>query len=93
MTERLNVRLGNPMTMSVWSFAMLLTGIFIGENWHPPRVHSMAVALAEGVFHDAARTRLLFRVVLANGVVDRPALGGIAWQSVKISANMPYRTV
>jgi hypothetical protein len=50
MTERLNVRLGNPMAMFVWSFAMLLTGIFIGEYWHPSRLHSMAVALAAGVF-------------------------------------------
>ena len=31
MNEKLNVRLGNPMVMFFWSFAMLLVGIIIGE--------------------------------------------------------------
>ena len=50
MNERFNVRLGNPMVMFFWSFAMLLAGIVIGEYWHPSRMHSAAIAAAAGVF-------------------------------------------
>jgi hypothetical protein len=35
MNERLNVRLGNPVVMFFWSFAMLLTGVVTGEHGHP----------------------------------------------------------
>jgi len=46
MNEKLNVRLGNPMVMFFWSFAMLLVGIIIGEYWHPSRMHLVAIAAA-----------------------------------------------
>jgi hypothetical protein len=49
MSEKLNVRLGNPMVMFFWSFAMLLVGIAIGEYWHPSRMQSAAIAAAAGV--------------------------------------------
>jgi hypothetical protein len=42
MTERLDVRLGNPTAMFAWGFAMLLRGISIREYRHPSRLHSMA---------------------------------------------------
>ena len=50
MNEKLNVRLGNPMVMFFWSFAMLLVGIIIGEYWHPSRMHLVAIAAAAGAF-------------------------------------------
>jgi hypothetical protein len=50
MNERLNVRLGNPMTMFFWSFAMLLIGDVIGAYWHPSRVVALAIAVAAAVF-------------------------------------------
>ena len=50
MSEKLNLRLGNPMVMFFWSFAMLLMGIVIGERWHPSRMHSTAIAAVAGVF-------------------------------------------
>jgi uncharacterized membrane protein AbrB (regulator of aidB expression) len=50
MNEKLNVRLGNPMVMFFWSFAMLLVGIVIGERWHPSRALTAAIALAAGAF-------------------------------------------
>ena len=50
MSEKLNVRLGNPMVMFFWSFAMLLVGIIIGEYWHPSRMHLVAIAAAAGAF-------------------------------------------
>lgn len=50
MDEKLNVRLGNPVVMFFWSSAMFLTGIIVGANWHPLRTHSIAIALAPGVF-------------------------------------------
>jgi hypothetical protein len=50
MNEKLNVRLGNPVVMFFWSFAMLLAGIVIGEYWHSSRVHTAAIAVAAGAF-------------------------------------------
>jgi hypothetical protein len=50
MNEKLNVRLGNPMVMFFWSFAMLLAGIVIGEYWCPSRMHAVTIAVAAGVF-------------------------------------------
>jgi hypothetical protein len=50
MNEKLNVRLGNPVVMFFWSFAMLLTGIVIGAHWQPSRVLTAAIALAAGAF-------------------------------------------
>lgn len=50
MNEKLNVRLGNPVVMFFWSFAMLLVGVTICEHWHPSRVHSVVIAVAAGVF-------------------------------------------
>jgi hypothetical protein len=50
MSEKLNVRLGNPLVMFFWSFAMLLVGIVIGEYWHPSRMRSVAIAAAAGAF-------------------------------------------
>jgi len=50
MDEKLNVRLGNPVVMFFWSSAMFLTGIAVGFYWHPSPMHSIAIALAAGVF-------------------------------------------
>jgi len=50
LDEKLNVRLGNPVVMFFWSSAMFLTGILVGDNWRPLRTHSIAIALAAGVF-------------------------------------------
>ena len=50
MNEKLKVRLGNPVVMFFWSFAMLLTGIVIGAHWHPSRALTAAIALAAGAF-------------------------------------------
>jgi hypothetical protein len=50
MSEKLHVRLGNPMVMFFCSFAMLLVGIVIGEYRHPSRMHSVAIAAAAGPF-------------------------------------------
>ena len=49
MTDKLNVRLGNPVVMFFWSFAMLLAGIVVGAHWHPSNAISVAVAVAAGV--------------------------------------------
>ena len=50
MNEKLNVRLGNPVVMFFGSFAMLFTGVVIGEYWQPSRVHATLIAVAAGVF-------------------------------------------
>jgi hypothetical protein len=50
MNEKLNVRLGNPMVMFFWSFAMLLVGIVIGEYWRPSHARAVAMAVAAGAF-------------------------------------------
>ncbi len=50
MTDKLNVRLGNPMVMFFWASAMFLAGIVVGTYWHPTRAISVAVAVATGVF-------------------------------------------
>lgn len=50
MTDKLNVRLGNPVVMFFWSFAMLLAGNVIGAHWHPSHRWAVALAVAAGVF-------------------------------------------
>ena len=50
MNERLNVRLGNPFAIFIWSIAMFLSGIFIGAHWHPSLTHSIAFAVVAGIF-------------------------------------------
>lgn len=49
MNEKFNVRLGNPVVMFFWSFAMLLAGIVIGAHWHPSHRVTVATAAAAGV--------------------------------------------
>ena len=50
MTEKLNVRLGNPISMLFWSFATLLIGDLIGVNWHPSRKLALAIGLCAALF-------------------------------------------
>jgi hypothetical protein len=50
MNDKLNVRLGNPMVMFFWSFAMLLVGIAIGGYWHPSRMRAVTIAVGAGAF-------------------------------------------
>jgi hypothetical protein len=50
MTERLNVRLGNLISMFFWTFAMFLIGYIAGVYWHPSRAFALSTAVAAGVF-------------------------------------------
>jgi len=50
MNGKLNVRLGNPMTMFFSSSSMLLVGIFVGAYSHPSQTLSVTLAAAAGVF-------------------------------------------
>lgn len=50
MTEKLNVSLGNPLSMFFWNFAMLGTGLAVGGYWRPSRPTVLTVAVVGGVF-------------------------------------------
>ena len=86
MNEKLKVRLGNPVVMFFWSFAMLLTGIVIGAHWHPSRAHSRDCARCRCVHH-VARTCVVFCVALSVGVVDRPAHGRTQRRTLTMEPN------
>jgi hypothetical protein len=50
MSEKLNVSLGNPLSMFFWNFVMLGTGLAVGKYWHPSRATVLTISLASGVF-------------------------------------------
>lgn len=50
MTERLNVSLGNPLSMVFWNFAMLGIGLTVGAYWHPSRAAVLTIASFGGLF-------------------------------------------
>jgi len=50
MNDRLNARTGSPVLILFWTFAVFLSGIVIGAHWHPSLAHSIAMAVAAGLF-------------------------------------------
>jgi hypothetical protein len=50
MTEKLNVRLGNPQSTFFWNFAMLGDEVAVGGYWHPSRTMVLAIAFFGGPF-------------------------------------------
>ena len=81
MTRKMNVRLGNPVVMSFWSFAMLLLRIVISVYWHPSPKRAVTLAIA-GVFTTVHE--LVCSLVLFVGVVERPAHGGTQGRTLTI---------
>lgn len=45
MGEEMKVSLSNPLGVFLGSFTLFLTGIAIGEHWHPSKAIALAVAV------------------------------------------------
>lgn len=45
MGEQMKVSLSNPLGVFLGSFTLFLTGIAIGEHWHPSKTAALAVAV------------------------------------------------
>ncbi len=44
MSDQFRVSLRHPVLVFVWGFSLLLTGCFIGINWHPLRIATLVIA-------------------------------------------------
>ena len=49
MGEEMKVSLSNPLGVFLGSFTMFLTGIAIGEHWHPSKTVALAVTVLAAV--------------------------------------------
>ena len=55
MSEQMKISLNNPLGVFLGSFTIFLTGIAIGERWHPSKTVALAVtvlAAALAVAHE-----------------------------------------
>jgi len=85
MNEKLNIRLGSPVVMFFRSFAMLLLGIAIGENWEPSRMRAVAIAVATWVSRCCMNW-----CVFSCGAHCRRGGSANAWGNSRVGANNEF---